>query len=162
MKWEKFKKLSPEERRQLRTKKSRGKQARERMLSKYNSQLPERDFTKNPEIELAITLITEYFFNDSPTVVRNSILQILMDKAKKYPDTLWGFWNNDNKFISGLIPLMANLAIKGKEYEDELDYILCEENISESTQSEVIKLAADRGTKLTIDALKKRIKGWDK
>ena len=86
----------------------------------------------------------------------------MMNKAQKYPKDFWGSWNDDNEFIAGMIPLMADLALNGIKYEDELDEILSKEDLSSLTQADVVRLASAKGVVFTIDALKKRINGWDK
>jgi hypothetical protein len=162
MKWETFKKLTPLERRRCRKKTPRGQKVRKQNLRKFSSQYPNGSYEINSEIDLMQTLIKEYFFEYNPEKVRNSILHIMMNKAQKYPKDFWGSWNDDNEFIAGMIPLMADLALNGIKYEDELDEILSKEDLSSLTQADVVRLASAKGVVFTIDALKKRINGWDK
>jgi len=163
MKWETFKKLTPLERKQCRKKPTRGHKVRIRNLKKFSSQIYRNgNYEINSQIDFIQMLIQEYFFKYNPEEVRNSILYVMMNMAQKYPKEFWGYWNDDNEFIAGLIPLLADIALNGYKFEDELDEILCKEDLSSSTQADVIRLASAKGVVFTIDALKKRINGWDK
>ena len=162
MKWTDFRELTPEQRRECRRSRSHGFKARQRFMEKAARSLPRGDFQKHPESRHIVTLISGYANSKTPEEIgvwlnqkvdirghkggwlRLAAFELLI-LGKEYPDTVFGFFNEDNTFVPGLLPLMARKIGVEDIYTDPLDDILSEEIISGLTLDEVVAMAGKRG-----------------
>jgi len=163
MKWDEFKRLTPLERRKLRKSKSHREHRVSRILSNYGKSLPQADFEKYPEVKSACLAYINYLTNEISETDKDKAIANVMYFAKVYPDTFFGYIDDDNKFVLGLIPILGFITSNPKTYNDHLDDILSEEDLHNLTQDEVVFLAYDRGMKGCNSALlRQRVKNWDK
>jgi hypothetical protein len=163
MKWEIFKSLTPFERRKLRKSKSHGELRVDRILSNYGKSLPQSDFEKYPEVQQCCLAFIRYLENDISEADKDKAIAAIMFFAKIYPDTFFGYINDDKQFVLGLIPILGFISLRPKTYNDHLDDILSEDDLHNLTQDEVVSMACDRGMKGCNSALlRQRVKNWDK
>ena len=163
MKWDEFKRLTPLERRKLRKSKSHGEHRVNRILSNYGKPLPQGDFEKYPEVRSACLAFISYLSNAISETDKDKAIAAVMYFAKLYPDTFFGYINDDKEFVLGLIPTLGFMASRPKTYNDHLDDILSEDDLHDLTQDEVVAIAYDRGMKGCNSALlRQRVKNWDK
>lgn len=152
-------------------------QARERFLHDSYKRLPHGDFKRFPEMLTAFAIIelfacchrdedvSAWFDLKVPIPGKEGQTcppaDLLMILGKKYPATVFGFFDNENHFVPGLLPLLARKNAPEDFYTDPLDEILCEETLSGKTIDEVVAMAGERGMKGCNNAVvRRRVADW--
>ena len=178
MKWSAFRELSPFERRKQRRSWSHGMLAREmfeQRACEAIDRLPEADWNKHPENQDAWDLSSMYaysqmpgeleeWFHSHPDGADKDIAPVkLLRLGRLFPATIFGFYDDKQQFIPGILTRMARLRTKEEFYTDPLDEILSEENLAGKTIDEVVAKAAARGMKAcNNDLARKRVQNWDR
>jgi hypothetical protein len=179
MKWTEFRELPPLERRRRRRSKSHGMQSRLQYLSSAFKRLPHGDLEKYPDMRQAAEIICGYAFSNTPEEIKAWLdwrVDIIGHKdgwqrlvpfqlfilGKTYPSDVFGFFDEDNRFVPGILPLLAHKRGVEDLYTDALDDILCEEDLSGKKIDEVVYMAHKRGMKCSNEVVRKRVQDWDR
>lgn len=172
MKWATFRELAPLERRRCRRSRSHEYKARWRFIEKAFRRLPYGDFEKFPEVGRAAAILSAYrdltdykqfadWLNWSVPVgdgwTRKAPTELLII-GQKYPDAIFGFFEG-GEFVPGMLPLMM---LYPRLYTDVLDDILSEDDLSGMTVDEVVARCKERGYTTNSEAVRQRIRTWDR
>jgi hypothetical protein len=153
-------------------------QTRRRQLSGPESLLPHRDLKKYPRVKQAIELLFLYANANTPEDLMSWLnLKIpiigdegrcqiaaksLLETAKEYPETFFGFYDDQGKFIPGYISLIAHKKILRDQFTDPLDNILSMRILSGMKVDQVVALAKKQGYSTNSETVRKRVQDWDR